>query len=142
MSKGARMYFNHPLAWEHLKKKRHVTTLRAGRVTAKDVHPTTVQIYRWGQHTGLTAQRIFLNRIRFDDEQYDTILEQWRFASGFATIEEWKAAAVKMSGNKNEWKLYMVEVIEEGTPILFGLDPKSAKRLWDNKDDEIWNGNH
>ncbi len=111
MSKKPRMTFNHPLAWARLKERGHVATLRAGKHTKVDFNPVTVQIYRWGRFTGIMAKRIFLNRIFFDDEGYDAILKQWLFASGFDTVAEWKEAAVKMSGSKKTWKLYMVEVV-------------------------------
>lgn len=137
MSKGIRMYFNHPKAWERLSTRGHVTTLRAGKITKKDLRPVTVQIYRWGRFTGVKAKRILLNRIYFK-EDYDAILQQWLFASGFDTVAEWKEAAIKMSGNKEVWKLYMIEV-EEENPILFGMSEETAKRLWDNEDDEFWN---
>jgi hypothetical protein len=101
-----KMYFNHDIAWETLKRNGVVTTLRGDGPTP---HEVRVRIWRHGKDTGLRGVRRFLRNV-FHDKAYDLIMEDALPDSGFSTVDEWWSAAIEMSGEQEVWRLFRVEL--------------------------------
>lgn len=102
------MHFNHDIAWKQLKENGQVSTLRGPGPTPNDM---LVFIKRHGKETGLRAIRKFIIEVVFDGED-DCILEMALPSSGFESVDDWKAAALEMSGEQEYWRLFVVEVIK------------------------------
>lgn len=101
-----RMYFDSDKAFAFLKENQHVFTLRKQKQSEKPL--SRVEIWRLGKPANLAGFKVRVDNLPECELHYlgQEIIQN----SGFASLEEWKQEAIRLSGHQDVWSIFYVHV--------------------------------